>query len=31
MQSIVRRVLAAAAVLLVFAGSQAGAQTYPGQ
>ena len=26
---IVRRVLAAAAVLLVFAGSQAGAQTYP--
>ena len=29
MQSIVRCVLAAAAVLLVFAGSQAGAQTYP--
>jgi tripartite-type tricarboxylate transporter receptor subunit TctC len=29
MQSIVRRVLAAVAVLLVFAGSQAGAQTYP--
>jgi tripartite-type tricarboxylate transporter receptor subunit TctC len=29
MQSIVRRVLAAAAVLLVFAGSHAGAQTYP--
>src|SRR5580704_10965631 len=29
MQSIVRPVLAAAAVLLVFAGSQAGAQTYP--
>src|SRR5580700_5926821 len=29
MQGIVRRVLAAAAVMLVCAGSQAGAQTYP--
>src|ERR1700747_636865 len=29
MQSIVRRALAAAAVLLVFTGPQAGAQTYP--